>query len=178
MRYCGAIRKIYFFNLVHQKIMQLKFFNIPINTNTEDEEQVNKFLRSVKILEIKRDLIILENSASWAICVSYLPNGLSNYTPMPTRGKVDYKNELSESEFRKFSVLRKIRKQIADDDAVPAYAVFTDSELAEIVRLEKIETLALQKIKGVGLKKIEKYGKKLCDIYSKVNSDEEIGKPD
>ena len=40
--------------------------------------------------------------------------------------------------FEVFSKLRVFRKQIAERDAVPAYAVYTDAELAEIAKLERI----------------------------------------
>lgn len=52
-----------------------------------------------------------------------------------------------------------IRKQIAKDEAIPAYAVFTDAELAELAKMEGVLSLAKMKtVKGIGEKKIEKYG--------------------
>jgi superfamily II DNA helicase RecQ len=64
-----------------------------------------------------------------------------------------------------FSDLRELRKQIAANDAVPAYAVFTDEELAGIARLPELEAGKLISIKGIGDKKVQKYGKQLIDMY-------------
>ena len=80
-------------------------------------------------------------------------------------GKTDYKKVLSEKEFEIFSKLREIRKQLAIKDAVQAYLVFTDEELANIARLPNIELGKLISIKGIGEKKVEKYGKPLLEMY-------------
>ena len=40
--------------------------------------------------------------------------------------------------------MRKLRKQIAESEAVPAYAVFTDAELAEMAKLEVLDTASIQ----------------------------------
>ncbi|MCB0376036.1 MAG: HRDC domain-containing protein, partial [Sinomicrobium sp.] len=61
--------------------------------------------------------------------------------------------------FARFSRMREIRKTIAREEAIPAYAVFTDEELAAIAKMEPPLTEAgLKTIKGIGKKKVEKYG--------------------
>lgn len=154
--------------------MQLKFFNVPLFSET-DEDAINRFLRSVRVLEIKRELIVLKESAYWAICVTYLP-GLNNESGQTqAKGKVDYKNVLSETEFKKFCLLRKIRKQLAESDAVPAFAVFTDAELADISRLEVVSISGLKSVNGIGEKKIEKYGDRFCEMIVSLEGNEESG---
>lgn len=71
---------------------------------------------------------------------------------------------LSEAEFAVFSKLREIRKQIATNDAVPAYAVFTDEELAGIAKLPVIEENKFLTVKGIGEKKVAKYGKQFVEM--------------
>ena len=78
--------------------------------------------------------------------------------------KVDYKNVLEAPVFEVFSKLRVLRKQIAENDAVPAFAVFTDAELASIAKLESITPKTLLTINGIGDKRVEKYGKLLCEM--------------
>jgi superfamily II DNA helicase RecQ len=51
-----------------------------------------------------------------------------------------------------------LRKNIADSEGVPVYTVFTNEQLAEIVRQKITTKNALSGIQGVGGKKIEKYG--------------------
>ena len=152
--------------------MQLKFFTVPVMAQDADED-LNRFLRSVKILEIRRELVAFGDSAFWAICVMYLPiNGTEpgSKTPSNVKGKVDYKEILSEQDFSRFSELRKIRNHIAESEAVPPYVVFTDAELADIVRQNEYTPQALRKIKGIGVSKVEKYGGRLCQMVNDLNS--------
>lgn len=72
------------------------------------------------------------------------------FGPFEKREKVDYKSVLNEADFDKFSRLRTLRKQLAESDAVPAYAVFTEAEQAQIARLPSIDALSVFKIEAVG----------------------------
>jgi superfamily II DNA helicase RecQ len=77
--------------------------------------------------------------------------------------KVDYRTVLDEATFEKFAKLREIRKRFAEAEAVPAYAVFTNEELAEIAKLPELTEQTIRTISGIGEKKVEKYGQKLID---------------
>lgn len=153
--------------------MQLKFFTFPVLNASNEEESLNKFLRSVKVPEIKRELVMAGDNAYWAICVLYLSINNNESNSSAARAKTDYKELLSDIEFKKFCYFRKIRKQIADSDAVPAFAVFTDHELSEIAKLEDINSSTLKKINGIGVKKIEKYGLKFCTLINEMTENEE-----
>ena len=89
-------------------------------------------------------------------------------------GRVDYRELLDEASFKRFSALRQIRKKVAQDDAVPPYAVFTDQELAELARIELLSPEAMKKIKGIGEKKIEKYGQFFVNLPKDEKSDEPV----
>lgn len=154
--------------------MQLKFFTFSILSASAEEEIVNKFLRTVKVLEIKKDLVVMGDNAYWTICVLYLLYGNSEASPVMQRGKIDYKDILSDEQFKKFCQLRKVRKQISEDDAVPAFAVFTDMELSEISKLDDINCSTLKGINGIGIKKLEKYGQRFCELINQ-NVNEESG---
>lgn len=147
-------------------------FTIPV-LSCNEEESVNKFLRSVKVLEVKKELVSVGTGVYWAICVVYLNDGrIENGQPLNNKAKIDYKTLLSENEFKQFCVLRKLRKQLADADAVPAFAVFSDSELAEIAKLSEINPTLMKGINGIGNKKIEKYGEKLSVLFQELIEDE------
>lgn len=148
--------------------MQLKFFTIPLFQEDDKEEEVNQFLRTVKVLEIKKELIQHENFGFfWVVCVTYLPHNTDGFS---IKGRImrktDYKDVLSAQEFEIFSNLRKIRKEIANKDAVPPFAVFSDAELAEIVKLNPIDINGISKINGIGRKKVEKYA---CEMVTMLN---------
>ncbi|MDE5773685.1 MAG: HRDC domain-containing protein [Muribaculaceae bacterium] len=150
--------------------MQLKFFIFSVLDIVNAEEDINKFLKSAKVLEIKKELVHDGDRSYWAICILYLESAISDNN---VKNKIDYKDRLSEVEFKLFCKLRTIRKQLADEDAVPAFAVFTDYELSEIAKLPEIAISTIKKIKGIGSKKIEKYGKKFCDMVTVSENEED-----
>ena len=151
--------------------MQIKFFTIPVLSSNE-EDAINKFLRSVKVLEVKKELVSVGAGVYWAICVVFLNDGRTESCQSVSREKIDYKTVLSEADFKQFCILRKLRKQLSDDDAVPAFAVFTDSELAEIAKLSEINPSMMKTIKGIGAKKIDKYGEKMCKLLMEFEDNE------
>jgi len=154
--------------------MQIKLFTIPISDSGDFQEELNRFLRSHKILEVENQLISNENGASWCFCVKYIDTPLAYQKGGPQ--KRDYRNELDEKTFAIFSKLREIRKQLANEDAVPAYAVCTDQELADIARLPEINDSGLLSVKGFGEKKLEKYGNRIIEKLALQNQDEKSGK--
>lgn len=147
--------------------MQVKLFTIPLLDNETELNEMNGFLRAQKVLTIDKQFVSVGENAYWSFCITYLQ--LSKQSTMAQnaqrQNKIDYKEVLDVATFAVFSTLRTIRKQIAENEAVPAYAVFTDSELAEIAKLENIDMAHLQSIQGIGQKKAEKYGQILCEQY-------------
>lgn len=153
--------------------MQIRVFTIPLFDNSAMTEEMNAFLREQKVLTIDRQQVSLGEQAFWTFCVTYIPQ--NSYATAQGKSakteKIDYKEVLDEATFDKFSKLRSIRKQLAEQDAVPAYAVFTDSELAEIAKLEIIDPANIGKIEGIGQKKVEKYGEAICNQYNQSKSE-------
>lgn len=146
--------------------MQVKIFDISSRGGDEVQELMNKFLRGHKVLDIDRQFYVSsDNIGHWSVLVTYLPSVYS-VSSQERKEKVDYKETLNREDFEKFTKLRAIRKRLAADDAVPAYAVFTDAELAQIAQLPIIETSAMVQISGIGEKRIEKYGRILCELFT------------
>jgi len=151
--------------------MQIKIFTVPISDNGSAQIELNTFLSGNKILEIEQFFHQNEKGAVWCFCVRYLNNNSGIFTPN-TPKKIDYKEVLNEKQFAVFSTLREIRKSIATQDAVPAYAVFTDMELAEITKLDTISENNVLQIKGIAEKRMSKYGTELIKCYLKSTANE------
>ncbi|MCL2327550.1 MAG: HRDC domain-containing protein [Bacteroidetes bacterium] len=152
--------------------MQFKIYTIPLLDDGQIVEEMNRFLRGNKVVNVDKQLVTLNGGgAYWSFCVQYIGNAvMTNKEEFERKGKIDYKNELSEATFAVFSRLRACRKKIADDEAIPAYAVFTDAELAEIARLDEITEKNMLSIHGIGSKKMEKYGKQMCQMILENNA--------
>ena len=144
--------------------MQVKIFTVPIISGEQINDELNRFLRSQKIVEIDKQIVTQAGNSYWSFCVTYLPVAAIQSPEIERREKVDYKKVLDEQAFKVFTILRTLRKRIADREAIPAYAVFTDAELAEIAKIESPDAKKIRVIPGVGEKKIEKYGAELCQM--------------
>jgi len=71
--------------------------------------------------------------------------------PIPTTEDADYEESL-------FTNLRELRKQIADENNIPPYIVFSDATLKELSRYFPVTREDMLQIKGIGEKKFEQFG--------------------
>jgi len=62
---------------------------------------------------------------------------------------VDYKEDLEPAHFAVFSRMRKRRKELAEADGRPAYAVCTDSQLAAMAAKDSLTVADLKSIDGI-----------------------------
>jgi superfamily II DNA helicase RecQ len=139
--------------------MQIKLFTIPILGGEALAEEMNVFLRSKKILQTAQHLTQEGGNAFWCFCIKYVEDVALQEKQALAQPKVDYKQVLDEVTFARFSKMREMRKRVAQEDAVPAYAVFTDEELAGLAKIEKLTLATMKSVQGIGQKKVEKYGK-------------------
>ncbi len=109
----------------------------------------------------------------WTFCVGYLDG--TEKLPVMRKGRIDYREVLNERDFAVFAKLRRLRKEIAEREGVPAYALFTNEQLAEMVT-GRVSSLAdLQAIDGIGEAKLKKYGEtflaELKNSFTKIGGD-------
>lgn len=147
----------------NQGSMQVKIFAIQIPGGDPVNEELNQFLRSKKILSVENQLIQNGQGAYWCFYVKYLDEPGDR-----EKTKVDYRQVLDEVTFKRFARLRDIRKQISLEEAVPAYVIFTDEELAALAKIETLTIASMKTVKGIGEKKVEKYGA----MFTEKQSDE------
>ncbi|MCU0863160.1 MAG: HRDC domain-containing protein, partial [Planctomycetes bacterium] len=75
----------------------------------------------------------------WCVAVEYLEVGVARsggaaYAHGDRRNRIDYREILRPAEFVVFSRLRELRKQFAESERVPVYAVFNNEQLATIAQ--------------------------------------------
>ncbi|MDO4570443.1 MAG: HRDC domain-containing protein [Planctomycetia bacterium] len=153
--------------------MQVKVFVIHPG-DTESEEELNRFLRSKRVLSMTRNFSD-QNGAQWHFCVEYIEGG-SPTTPggrSEKTSRVDYRDKLSVEEFSRFAVLRECRRIIAKDEAIPAFAIFLDEQLAELAKFEEVTFSNLRKVNGIGDKKCEKYGARFIQLWEEKRGEKD-----
>jgi superfamily II DNA helicase RecQ len=141
--------------------MQYRFFWINAAYPSAGEEQLNQFLRSHAILHIEREFVAAAADSGWSVCVSYRASGAN------TAGKsvkVDYREVLNEEDFSVFAKCRNLRKQLAEQEGVPVYTVFSNQQLAEMVQQRVATISALRQIDGVGEAKAARYGEAFLSL--------------
>jgi superfamily II DNA helicase RecQ len=143
--------------------MQVALFEIgPGDTATL--EALNRFLRGHRVLTLDRQ----PRDGGWSFCVTYLLG------PAPATGapegrkpeKIDYRTVLDAPTFALFAQLRDLRKTLAEAESLPAYAVFTNEQLAEIAKARCRTPAELGKIDGLGTARLEKYAVQVLAVVT------------
>jgi superfamily II DNA helicase RecQ len=161
--------------------MALKFFTIPIRDVAHGEGELNSFLSSHRVLALDRQFVNLGENSFWTICVDYLPPSSTGDAGHggDRKGRIDYREVLPPEAFAVFAKLRDLRKQLAQSEAVPIYTIFTNEQLAEMVRRRVSTKTDLEAIAGVGDARIGKYGEQfLAAVKDAGGNRETSGQPD
>lgn len=152
--------------------MQIRIFHISSFADENEQEFINKFLRSHRILQVDR-CFSPENGGYWSIFVTYQENvSIDGIRDFQRRNKVDYREVLSESAFHRFEEMRQIRGNIAKKEGIAAFLVFSDKELAKLAEVEYLTASVLENIEGVDEKKKKKYGELFLSNQKMIQEDE------
>jgi len=131
-------------------------------------DDLNAHLASRRIAAVAHHVVQTATGPMLLFIVEGVESG-----PAPTPGglssKIDYREALDPEQFAVFSRLRAQRKQWAEAEGVPVYTVFTNAQLAEMVR-RQVRTLAdLADVNGVGPARVEKYGPRIVEIMAEAS---------
>jgi len=144
--------------------IQYKFFSINVVDHGSQEDELNRFLKQVKVINVEKEFVDSGCQSFWAVAVQYLLEGSESKIPAGKKQRIDYKEVLSPEEFSKYALLRDWRKDAASKEAVPVYTVFTNEQLAAIVRNKVKSTAELAKIEGIGEARIKKWSSSVLEI--------------
>lgn len=142
--------------------IQVKHFVVPAAGDDAAEEALNRFLRGHQVLDVREEFVPDGANSLWCIAVRYAEGreGSGRRTGSG-RSSIDYKDVLEPEAFARFVELRKRRKAIADAEGLPAFAVFTDKELAAIAELKDPKPEDLKSVKGIAGKRAERFGSRI-----------------
>jgi superfamily II DNA helicase RecQ len=168
--------------------MAYRIFVVSARDEGAATAELNGFLRSHRVLAVDRRWVKQDGECYWSFCVDYLESGAGRSVPGGKNGdgagrpRVDYREILSPEDFSVFARLRQVRKELAQADSSPVYTVFTNEQLAQMVRGRTTTRAALEKIAGVGEARIEKYGPRMLEILCQQwggegNGTDAAGKP-
>ncbi|MBM4398442.1 MAG: HRDC domain-containing protein [Deltaproteobacteria bacterium] len=134
--------------------MQFRFFSVNATDPGPGADDLNDFLRKARVVGVERQLVGTGSDARWVLCVEYLDGAPAGRS---AGARVDYKAVLAPDDFALFARLRELRKAIAEREAIPPYAVFTNEQLAALAQQRPASREAMQAVEGVGAAKVDRY---------------------
>lgn len=122
---------------------------------TNDKYSIVRINRSASFIETDQQKVIMKLSKG-------------NVSEQNTdTGKIKHRSELLTSRgYELFDVLRTLRTQLAKEEGVPPYIVFSDKTLTDMCVKQPITKAELLKVIGVGESKLEKYGQYFIDAIT------------
>jgi superfamily II DNA helicase RecQ len=156
--------------------IQLKHFLIPVEGGADAEEALNRFLRGHQILSVREEFVAAGADSRWCVAVRYAQQqdrAQADQQLRSARSGIDYKDELEPEAFARFVQMRSRRLKIANAEGMPAFAIFTDAELAAIAALENPTLDDLKQLKGVAKKKVARFAARIL-----VDEDDETNPED
>jgi len=148
----------------------VSFFVSPFGEKSVTDE-LNAFLRSHRIVNVEKRLIDGERGTGWVFLVEY-GNDSGKNTSNPQQ-RVDYREVLNPAEYALFDKLRNARKTLAEKAGIPVYAVFTNDQLAAMVRKPPKTEKDLLAMAGIGEARVKQYGKAFLNVFENEEQPQE-----
>ena len=150
--------------------MQFKFFTIPAFSPEQNEDELNKFLRSHRVLHVERHFH--PDKGYWSFAVEYVDqNPKAEAPPQHRKEKTDYTIGMTDEEKERYKQFKDIRLQLATEKGIPAYLVFTNEELSTLARLPLLDAETVKNVKGIAPSRLNDY----AGFFYTMNEDEEGG---
>ena len=147
--------------------MAFRVFSIPVQGCAASERVLNAFLHSHQVLHVDRRLSEFDGGARWTVCVDYV--AAESASPASTAGarrgsRIDYREVMSAPDFRLYCRLREVRKEIADQEGIALFTIFTNEQLAQAAQSRPRSKAELGKIPGVGEGRLDKYAERVLVV--------------
>lgn len=140
--------------------MRFQFFAVSALSPEVSQQAINAFCAKHRVVTMEKQFVALGTESFWSVCVTYIEGDAESTANKvgSRRERIDYKEVLNERDFSVYAELRNLRKSISEQEGVPAYALFTNEQLAEMVTRRVNTQAQLGNIDGVGKGRMEKYG--------------------
>jgi len=148
--------------------MLVKIISVTFNSayGGFDDTELRNFIKDIEVISITDHMFVRNEIPYLTLIVKYFPLRREANPKLAPQGKRDepWRQNLSETDMGLFNLLRDWRSKQSKKEGLPPYVLFTNKELAQIVK-DRPQSLAdLAKIDGIGKAKIEKYGTAILDI--------------
>ncbi len=150
----------------------IRVFNIAIPNNGTEEAELNRFLVSHRIVSVRTQWVTSGETPYEVFTVEYVGGVKTGGPPSSAAvdmaaedsrppNRPDYRKLLTQEQFVRYCKMRDERKRIAEEEAVKAFVVFTNEQLAAIARMESPTLAGLREVDGIGEARAKKYGARI-----------------
>ena len=135
-----------------------------------DDQPLDDFSRSTELLSGKDHVFEQGGLPHLLLCISWrMPPAGSARKP---KAEEDWKGLLTTPEHHdSFDRLRRWRNESAKKEGKPAYAIFTNRQIAEIAVLPSPSLTAVSELNGIGPARVDRYGRTVLEVLGKVVAD-------
>jgi ATP-dependent DNA helicase RecQ len=150
--------------------MLVKVFSLPFDSalgNFNDKE-LREFLKDKEVISIQEHFFMKNEVPFLTMVIKYFPFRQEADPQMAPQGKRDesWRETLSEVEMGVFNLLREWRSKRSREEGVPPYILFTNKQLAQLIKENPSSLSHLERVEGVGKARVEKYGRDILGILS------------
>ena len=152
------------------KVISLSFDTLYGGFN---DEEVREFIKDKEIISVTEYHFVKNDIPYLTFVLRYFPHRAELESKADTKNNKresddNWKKLLSEADMGLFNLLREWRTQRCKKEGVPPYILFTNQQLAMIVKKRPQSLTELTQIDGIGKGKAQKYGEEVLSI-SKIN---------
>ena len=145
------------------KVISLTFDSV---SGTFDDSPLREFLKDKEIISIRDHFFVRNEVPYLTVVIRYFPTRQETDPTMAPQGKRDeaWRELIGESDTGLFNLLREWRSKRSRQEGVPPYILFTNKQLAQLIKSNPTSLAALEQIDGIGKSRVEKYGKDVLEI--------------
>lgn len=150
------------------KVFSLKFDPLLGSFN---DAPVRDFTQDKEVLQVRDHLLIRNEIPYLILVIKYYPyRKEAEGEPTCKEGSSqkqsseEWKKEITEADMPLFNQLRDWRSERCKKDGVPPYVIFTNQQLAMIVKKKPQAIAELAQIEGIGRGKLDRYGSDILSI--------------
>lgn len=131
-----------------------------------NDELVRDFLKDKELISFKEYFFVRNDIPYLTFVLSYFPHRAEVDPKLSTKERKQdaWRENLSEADMGLFNLLRDWRSQKSKKEGVPPYILFTNQQLADIVKKRPQSSAELTQIDGIGNGKSQKYGAEILSI--------------
>ncbi|MEM9164087.1 MAG: RQC domain-containing protein, partial [Cyanobacteria bacterium P01_F01_bin.4] len=148
---------------------QLSTYGIGKDRSIDEWRALCRSLLHQELLEETTDgySVLKLNAGSWQVLKKQTPVHIHISQQPTTEPKTSKDIQLTPDETLLLGQLRALRKQLADEQFVPPYIVFSDASLRQMAQQRPVSLSTFAQISGVGKRKLEQYGETFTSEIAK-----------